>query len=401
MKYRSFFLLVIFTNMLSAQNILSAQNVGLSDAEIGTLKSWLTSPGMAGTARVRGAAGTRGTAGAPGAPGTPGADKSLINLYAAQRALADRALTEDPHPIDTIRSEGLLQGDALKSATQDALKDMGKMYALALVYKVSADAAYLRAVERYLGAWAEKNHSRGDPIDDTNLDPVIEAYDMVRSRLSATTEQAVRGWLRLTAGMEITAVYNRPNRATSYNNWHSHRLKIVGEIGVATGDTALEGYAIRGLKAQIGRNLRPDGASEDFIMRDALHYHVYDLEPLLQLAIVLKRETGIDYYSWVSPTGSSIRQSVEWLLPYVTGEKTHAEFVNSTVGFDRRRAANGEAAYKAGTLWEPKNGVRTLLLASYFDPGLMGTARKVAGTKDRYPTWESVVVALLTGLEQP
>jgi hypothetical protein len=43
------------------------------------------------------------------------------------------------------------------------------------------------------------------------------------------------------------------------------------------------------------------------------------------------RATGVDYYSWVSPAGSSIRRSVAWLLPFVTGEKTHAEFVNSTV----------------------------------------------------------------------
>jgi hypothetical protein len=361
--------LIFFIWLLMTGYTLAAQNVGLSDAEIGTLKGWLTSPG---------------------------ADGSLVKLYAAQRAIADQALKEDPHPIDTIRSEGLLQGDPKKTATQEALKDMGKMYALALVYKVSKDAVYLRGLERYLSAWAETNHSRGDPIDDTNLDPVIEAYDMVKSDLPAAEERAARDWLRGTADIGITAAYNRPNRATSYNNWHSHRLKIIGEIGFATGDTTLEGDATRGLEAQIGRNLRPDGPSEDFVTRDALHYHVYDLEPLLQLAIVVKRATGRDFFGWVSPAGSSIQESVTWLLPYVTGKKTHAEFVNSTVEFDRRRAANGEAAYKAGTMWEPRNGVRTLLLAAYFDASLIDTARKAAGTEDRYPAWVSVVVALHT-----
>jgi hypothetical protein len=357
--------------LLFSGNALAAQNAGLSESAIRTLKGWLTAPG---------------------------ADGSLLRLYEEQRALADRALTEPPHPIDTIRSEGLLQGDPKKAATQAALKDMGKMYALALMYKMSRDTTYLRALERYLNAWAETNHSRGDPIDDTNLDPVIEAYDMVKADVSAGTERAVREWLRATAESEITAVYNRPNRATSYNNWHSHRLKIVGEIAFATGDTALEGYATRGLEAQIGRNLQADGPSADFITRDALHYHVYDLEPLLQLAIVVKRATGLDYYSWVSPAGSSIRKSVEWLLPYVTGEKTHAEFVNSTVEFDRRRAANGEAAYKAGSMWEPKNGVRMLVLAAYFGaPGLMDMARKAAETSDRFPGWVSVVEALEAG----
>ena len=325
---------------------------------------------------------------------SPGADSSLLKLYGAQRALADRALTEDPHPIDTIRSEGLLQGDPKKTATQAALRDMGKMYALALVYRVSEDTVYLRVLERFLSAWAGTDKPRGDPIDDTNLDPVIEAYDMVKGELPTASERLVRDWLRLTAVWEITAVFNRPNRATSYNNWHSHRLKIIGEIGFAISDTSLEGYATRGLETQIGRNLRADGPSEDFVTRDALHYHVYDLEPLLKLAILLKRAMGIDYYSYTSPSGSSIQRSVQWVLPYLNGEKTHAEFVNSTVEFDRRRAANGEAAYKAGSMFDPKNGVLTLLLAGFFDPSVMTTARKVAGTEDRFPAWVSVVEAL-------
>jgi hypothetical protein len=355
--------------LLFSVNALAAQNIGLSNAEIRTLKKWLSSPGT---------------------------DRSLPERFQEQRALAVQALSEAPHPIDTIRSEGLLQGDPKKTATQAALKDMGKMYALALVYRLFDDTACLVQLERYLNAWAETDKPRGDPIDDTNLDPVIEAFDLVKDDIAAGTARAVRDWLRATAETEITAVYNRPNRGTSYNNWHSHRLKIIGEIAFATGDTALEGYATRGLEAQIGRNLRADGPSEDFVTRDALHYHVYDLEPLLQLAIVLKRATGVDYYSWVSPTGSSIRKSVDWLVPYVTGEKTHAEFVNSTVEFDRRRAANGEAAYKSGALWEPKNGVRTLVLAGYLggSAGLMDAARKAAGTDDRYLSWENVVVEL-------
>jgi Alginate lyase len=349
---------------------LPAQQVGLSDAEITTLRHWLNAPEV---------------------------DGSLQKLYDAQKRLADQALPEAPHPIDTIRSEGLLQGDPLKTATQEALKDMGKMYALALLYKIRSDAAYLRTLERYLNAWAKTNHSRGDPIDDTNLDPVIEAYDMIKGVLPADEQQAVRDWLQGTAAAEITAVYNRPNRATSYNNWHSHRLKIVGEIGFAIGDSALEGYAVRGLETQIGRNLRPDGSSEDFALRDALHYHVYDLEPLLRLAIVVKRATGTDYYSFVSPSGSSIQRSVQWLLPYVTGEKTHAEFVNSTVEFDRRRARNGEAAYKAGSMFDPKNGVTVLLLAGFWDPSLLPLARTVSGMEVRYPVWQSVVNALVRG----
>jgi len=355
--------------------MLTAQDVGLRPAEIKALRDSLQT-------------------------GTD--DNSLPKLYDMQRRLADESLTEDPHPVDTIRTEGLLQGDPRKTATRDALGDMDRIYALALVYKVSGDGKYLRALTLYLGMWAATDRPRGDPIDDTNLDPVIEAYDMVKGDLPRATASSVYKWLKATAAVELSAPFNQPTRATSYNNWHSHRLKIVGEIAFAIGDTALQGFTIRGIQEQIGRNLNPDGSSSDFVTRDALHYHVYDLEPLLTLAIVLQRATGVNYYMYVSPAGPSLRRSVQWLLPSLDGTKTHAEFVHSTADFDRKRAENGEAAYKAGTLFDPKNGVAALVLASYFDtdPALMALARKLSGVKVTYPTWQAVVNGLMASDEK-
>jgi hypothetical protein len=305
------------------------------------------------------------------------------------QVMADAALEDTPNPIDTIRTEGLLQGDPRKTATWEALKDMHKLYALAMAWRITGRREYLDKSTVYLVAWADSNHSRGDPIDDTNLDPAIEAYDMVKGQLVTAENKRITAWLRQTAEAEMHAAYNRPERATSHNNWHSHRLKIIGEIGFAIGDKALEQYAVEGIKKQIGSNLQADGRSEDFISRDALHYHVYDLEPLLKLAIVLQHATGVDYYRYMAPSGASLEKSVQWLLPYLDGRQTHAEFVNSTVEFDRRRAQNGEAAYKAGTLFEPRNGIATLVLAAYFDPGLEGLAAKLAGTS--YPGWQAVI----------
>ena len=318
-------------------------------------------------------------------------DAEVKKLYAPFQQTADKALGEEPHPIDTIRTEGLLQGNPKKTATRFALTDMGKMYALALVYRVSGEKKYLEKVTVYLKAWATQNTPNGDPIDDTNLDDAIEAVDMVKESLAPADAAIIQAWLKRTAEVEISSRYNAPGRGTATNNWNSHRLKIIGEIAFTTGDTALQSYAINGLKRQVEINLNPDGSSKDFISRDALHYHVYDLEPLLKLSIVLQRATGVNYYTYQSPSAASIKQSVDWLLPYLNGQKTHPEFVNSTVDFDRKRAQNGEASYKAGTLFEPKNGIRTLLLAAWFDESLLPPARKLLGTDDRFPDWQSVV----------
>ena len=82
---------------------------------------------------------------------------------------------------------------------------------------------------------------------------------------------------------------------------------------------------------------------------------------------------------------------VEWLLPYLNGKQKHGEFVNSTVSFDKKRAANGEKDYVAGTLFNPKNGVGTLELAEYFYPDAINLIDKLKNTDQNYPDWQLVL----------
>lgn len=304
---------------------------------------------------------------------------------------AEQALADTPNPIDTIHTEGRLKGSPQKVATAKALEDIRKIYALSLTYRLTAEKRYLDKAAAFLTAWAKANQPNGDPIDDTNLDGAIEGYDLIKKDLKAKENKKISRWLQQTGETEINKL--NPKRATSFNNWHSHRLKIVGEIGFAIDDKDLQRWAIEGLKVQLVKNLKPDGSSWDFEERDAMHYHLYDLEPLLKLAIVLKRATGVDYYSYQSEAQTSIKKSVEWVLPYATGEKTHGEFVNSKVKFDRDRAKNGEAEYKPGTLFQPKAAVHMLSLASFFQPDFAATVRKIEGTDEAYPNWQLLVNA--------
>lgn len=316
-------------------------------------------------------------------------DASAKARFAEMQRAADAALADTPNPIDTIHTEGRLKGDPKKTATGLAFRDMHKMYALALIYRTGGDKKYLNKAVEFLAAWSTKNVPNGDPIDDTNLDPAVETYDLVKDELDAANNKLISGWLAQTAEMEIKKF--KPGRQTSYNNWHSHRLKEIGEIGFAIGDKKYQQYAVDGIREQIAKNLLPDGSSVDFKLRDALHYHVYDLEPLLKLAIILKRATRVDYYNYESPAQTSIKKSVEWLLPFLNGEKTHGEFVNSTVSFDKKRANNGEKDYVAGTLFNPKNGVGTLVLTEYFFPDAINLIQKLTGSTQTYVNWQLVL----------
>ena len=319
------------------------------------------------------------------------ANAEVKQLFVSFERNAEQALNETPHPIDTISSEGRLQGDPKKTATRESLQDMRKIYSLALVYRINGDKKHLQKAVAYLTAWAAVNRSKGDPIDDTNLDDAITGYDLIKTFIPPADNQAIVQWLKQVAEAETNSFTKNPNRTTSFNNWNSHRLKVMGEIAWAIGDTASRQFVLRELKRQVNRNLYADGSGFDFKERDALHYHVYDLEPLIRLCIVLKRATGEDYYSWVAENQASIKKSTEWFVPFATGEKTHGEFVHSKVRFDSLRAANHEPGYKAGTLFDPLNGLKTLALAAYFEPQYEATFKKVKQTDKTYADWQLVL----------
>ncbi|GGH14408.1 alginate lyase family protein [Pedobacter zeae] len=300
-------------------------------------------------------------------------------------------LGEQPNPLDTIRTEGLLKGNPKKVKTQAALADMGKMFALALQYRITHDQRYLNKCVEFLLAWAKTNKPNGDPIDDTNLDPAVEAYDLIKQDIPSDHKKQIEQWLSETAWTEINSKRMKAGRATAINNWNAHRLKVVGEIGYALHNQELINWTIENLKSHINTNLYPDGTSLDFKERDAMHYHIYDLEPMLKLAIIIDRAKGPDFYTYESPKGSSIKKSVEWLFPYIRGEKQHEEYVNTTVKFDRDRAKNNEPGFAPGTMFKPALALPVLRLSVYFDPAQNELLKSVSGNSG---SWQNVIEEL-------
>jgi len=316
-------------------------------------------------------------------------DQKTRKLYQSFEKSALGFLNDLPNPIDTIRTEGLLKGNPKKEKTRLALADMNKMFVLALQYRLDDEQKFLNKCVEFLGAWAKINKPNGDPIDDTNLDQAVEAYDLIKKDIPATEKKTqIEQWMSETAWTEINSKRMKTGRATAINNWNAHRLKVVGEIGYTLNNQELITWTLDNLKSHININLYPDGTSLDFKERDAMHYHIYDLEPMLKLAIIIDRAKGTNFYTYESPKGSSIKKSVEWLIPYINGEKQHEEYVNTTVKFDRDRAKNNEPGFAAGTMFKANLALPVLKLAVYFDPAQLDLLNKVNGSKNN---WQMVL----------
>jgi hypothetical protein len=316
-------------------------------------------------------------------------DAQVREQFESLKRLAEQAVLEKPNPIKKITSQGLLQGNPAKTASLKAVEDATKIYALALNYRLYGNNVYLYKAQEYLTAWAGVNHPTGDPIDESKLEDLFAGYDLIRSKVDKPSRQAIDRWLESIVHAEIHSFAAAPNRSTSKNNWNSHRIKIITQAAYAIHAGKYRDTIITELEKQIGQNLYADGSGYDFEERDALHYHIFSLEPLLKAMIVLNRAERKNYYNYLSAAQSSVQISVQFLLPFVTGEKTHGEFANSKVKFDRERAANGEKGYVAGAPFKPRNGIVVLSLASYFDPSLLQIISKVAGTN--YIDWQLVL----------
>jgi len=316
-------------------------------------------------------------------------DAEAKRQFQRLRREADACIKDHGRPVSRICTAGRLDGDRLKAESRVSLRDMEKLNALGYSYAVTSKNAFSAAARRIIIHWAKVNQPAGIPIDDTKLEPLFVAYDLTRSTFSAEERIAVEDWLRKIAGLELQSTLT--NSVTARNNWNSHRLKVVGLIGFLLDDADFIAGAVEGFKAQVETNIYSDGSSFDFHQRDALHYHCYDLEPLLVLAVAA-RENGIDLYHYRSPSGASLAKSVEFLVPYCDGTRTHAEWVHTKVKLDRTRGEAGEKGFSPGSAFQPREARGVLELASFFDQSYTPLAvRLYHNGAARYPSWQAVL----------
>lgn len=309
---------------------------------------------------------------------------------------ADLALKHDPDPVSQIQIEGKLEGNVEKNESMEAVKDMPRIQYLALAYALTGEAGYLNKASVYLTAWAntcqppQASGSIDGAINATFLEPLLYGYDLIRPKMNDADRNTLDDWIRSIAQTLLST--DNPTNPMHRNNHEAHRLKTIVQIAFILNDKGLEQQVLESLKNYMGGNLNQDGTTLDFIERDALHYHVYDLSPLALAAILYQRGLNIDLYNYKTDKGASVSQCVAFVLPYARGEKNHSEFVNTSVSFDVQRGANGEKAYGAGAQWNRKESIPCLECSQYFQPELnaiLGSLESKPGSV--YPTLQCLL----------
>ena len=290
-------------------------------------------------------------------------DTAAARSFDAVKKTADRALGETPQAIKRIVSEGTLYSEPEKKRSLAARRDLFKVEALGYAYALTGKSVYGEKAREFILAWTRTYVADGNPINETEFVRLMKGYDLTRGLFSATERAEAERWLLRIADQERKAI--RPGTTATKNNHMSHRLKIIGHVAYLLADEGLRRWTTAEYPRHIERNLNGDGSSFDFHQRDALHYHVYDALPLVELCLAAE-QNGDHLYDHVTSKGATLENAIAFLIPYIEGEKTHREFVGSAVEFDRQRSAAGDPTIRVGAVWKAEEARRLFDLAGFF-----------------------------------
>jgi hypothetical protein len=299
-----------------------------------------------------------------------------LSLSADERVALLRAATvaleHSPDPLPVVHVEGTLPTLPAYQRALQARKDWGSIAVLANAYAMNREPRHLDGYSRYLAAWLDVYRISGNPIDETALGDWLLAYRSAGLALPPALGQRMRQF-----ACDLAVRYTQPqptSRKTSTNNWQSHRVKLAVMGAHICGEPARIAEAEAVFAAQIRDNLLPGGETVDFAERDAIHYVVYSVEPLLEAALFARLQ-GRRLFATTGPKGQSISRTLDWLAPYARGDKTHEEFVRSQVRFDAERAAAGVPGFAGPFL--PKKAQWCYWLAAQLDAQWRDLSRKL------------------------
>ena len=296
-------------------------------------------------------------------------------------ARATRQLSATPRARAHLHTEGTLPHQGIREESVEAERDFPLMLDAAIAWRRAGDPRFVQQLDAYFQAWTAVYQPDFNPIDETRFDDFITAYVLSRSGLALQTDQAMRKFLRLFAEGYMARSEARsdpthgPRSGVWTNNWQSHRIKLMALSASALQDRDLMVKTQAFFVRQLEDNVQPDGSVDDFMQRDALHYVVYDLEPLTAAALAAQG-FGMDWLHSKAPSGASLQAAVDWLLPYAKGEREHVEFAHTRVDFDKKRAAAGVSGFN-GT-WDPAGAAALYWQVAALDARYLPLAQKLS-----------------------
>jgi len=287
--------------------------------------------------------------------------RSLLDqpvLSAALRKRADKAMRLMPAPIVSLRSAGVTdKNNPELMASRRAFRDADNAAVVAMAFAAFGDFRYFDYVRNMLLRWSKVNIPTGHPIDETRLEGLLWAFDLVRADLHSDDILSVRNYFLTMSSAKRRWKFGPK---TQKNNHKTHHFKMLILLDRVLNDEQALAMDTAAARTHLEKNIdKKTGISIDYIERDALYYHVYNLEAWLEIALLTE--------CCVSEIRAAFRFTTDKLL----SNELDGEFLQSQAKIDGQRGQSGFGYAQRNSRYEVSRAVRAIVSYSTLTKSLL------------------------------
>ncbi len=247
-----------------------------------------------------------------------------------------------PDGLPYIRRDGELNPESKRDTDNATLNAMvNAVETLAQAYYFTGEAKYADRAAVLLRAWfidkatkmnphyeyaqavMGQNNGRGAGlIDARKFIQVADAVGLLEGAKAWTKQDqhALQDWFRTFVKWMQTSA-NGKDEAKARNNHGSWYAAQLSAFALFIGDEALARQTVEAVKTRIAWQIDPDGKQPLELERTrGMSYSLFNLTALLTVATIGEK-VGVDLWSYETQDERSLRRALEYLAPFVFGEK--------------------------------------------------------------------------------
>jgi hypothetical protein len=247
-----------------------------------------------------------------------------------------------PNGRPYIRRDGVRNPEIEQITDRENLERLERTTtALALAFYLTGREEYAQHAARLLRAWFLDPATRMNPhlrfgqgipgrtegrsagiIETRFLPTIIDAVMLLQSSPAWTGSdaQGLGDWMRAYLRWLLQSPLGR-EQARRGNNQETWTDVQVVALALYIGQPGIARQVLEDAKIDIAEEFQPDGRQPRELARaTSWDYSVFDLTAFVHLAELGER-VGVDLWNYRTEDGRSIRQGLEYLLPFATGER--------------------------------------------------------------------------------
>jgi hypothetical protein len=262
---------------------------------------------------------------------------------------SNKFLKKSPNSIPVLGSAGKINiTDSNLISSRKALQDADHAAVLALTFALTNNTDYLNKTRDILLSWSVVNQPTGNPVDETRLEGMIWAYDLVSCFLVEKDREIIESWFDNMRAKKLSWKFGP---LTTNNNHRIHQQKMILLLDkILNRDEDWKDDLAKTQKySEINLNVIT-GESIDYKERDALYYHNYDLQSWLEISLI----SGC--------CKQPVTQAFNFLSNHILSHNIGGEFLYSNAKIDKLRDEGGFEYAKKGGNFDVKKAASTIVM---------------------------------------